>query len=279
MYKGDIKNKKIFFFEIYLFLNLLKKMYTTFKIEEKENLVLLTLNRPESLNALNSKFFEEFNNFLDRVEKDKKIRALIITGKGKAFVAGADISEMKDKTQVEAYEFGKIGQKTFERLENMPVVVIAAINGYALGGGCELAMACDIRIASKSAKLGQPEVNLGLTPGFAGTQRLPRLIGKGNALYYLLTGDQITADEAFRLGLVQKVVENEQLIEEAINIANKILSKGPNAVKKVKMSVQQGMTMNFNEACELELRCFSSLFENEGKEGMSAFLEKRKPNW
>ncbi|MCX7953945.1 MAG: enoyl-CoA hydratase-related protein [Bacteroidales bacterium] len=256
-----------------------KKMYTTFKVEEREKVVILTLNRPESLNALNTKFFEEFNNFLDSIEKSDTVRILIITGEGKAFIAGADISEMKDKTQSQGYEFGKLGQTTFERLENLPIIVIAAINGYALGGGCELAMACDIRIASKNAKLGQPEVNLGLTPGYGGTQRLPALIGKGNAMYYLLTGEQITADEAFRLGLVQKVVEPDQLIEECLNIANKILSKGPKAIRKVKFCVQQSSRLPFNEACEIELREFSSLFENEGKEGMSAFLEKRKPNW
>jgi len=254
-------------------------MYQTFKINFKEDICILTLNRPETLNALNKNFFKEFNNFLDEIEKEGKVKVLIITGEGKAFIAGADISEMVNMSEDEAYEFGKIGQNTFLRLENLPIITIAAINGYALGGGCELAMACDIRIASTNAKLGQPEVNLGLTPGFAGTQRLPRLIGKGNALFYLLTADQINAEEALRLGLIQKISQPEKLLEEALEIANKIINKGPKAIKKVKFCVQNGINMPFSDACEIELKNFASLFIDEGKEGMRAFLEKRKPNW
>jgi len=147
------------------------------------------MSRPQALNALNSDFFDDFNHFLDTVEKDNNLRVIILTGEGKAFVAGADIAEMSNKNQQEGYNFGKKGQDTLARMENLPVIFIAAVNGYALGGGCELAMACDFRIASTEAKFGQPEVNLGLTPGYAGTQRLPRLVGLGNALYLLLTAD------------------------------------------------------------------------------------------
>ncbi len=253
--------------------------YTTIKVEFEGSLCTVTLNRPQSLNALNSDFFKEFNHFLDELSKKPEIRVVIITGEGKAFVAGADISEMVNKTQLEGYAFGKIGQDTFARMENMPQIFIAAVNGYALGGGCEFAMACDFRIASSMAKFGQPEVNLGLTPGYAGTQRLPRLVGLGNALYLLLTADSIDAQEAHRIGLVQKVTEPEKLMEETKAIANKIISKGPNAIVNVKMATRKGFNTSFADGCEIELKAFASLFENEGTEGMKAFLEKRKPNW
>ncbi|NSW45139.1 MAG: enoyl-CoA hydratase/isomerase family protein [Bacteroidales bacterium] len=253
--------------------------YHTIKVEFEGKLGIVTMSRPQALNALNSIFFDEFNHFLDSVEKDNNLRVIILTGEGKAFVAGADIAEMSNKNQQEGYQFGKKGQDTFTRLENMPIIFIAAVNGYALGGGCELAMACDFRIASTEAKFGQPEVNLGLTPGYAGTQRLPRLVGLGNALYLLLTADNISAQEAYRIGLVQKLVEPSNLLEESKAIANKILSKGPNAIKQVKWATRKGFNTNFAEGCEIELKAFSSLFENEGTEGMKAFLEKRKPNW
>jgi len=253
--------------------------YKTIKVELLSNLAIVSMARPQALNALNSDFFIDFNKFLDTLENSKEIRVVILTGEGKAFVAGADIAEMSGKTKQEGYDFGKTGQQTFARMENLPQIFIAAINGYALGGGCELAMACDFRIASSEAKFGQPEVNLGLTPGYAGTQRLPRLVGLGNALYLLLTADNINAQEAFRIGLVQKVVEPANLMEETMAIANKILSKGPNAVKLVKNATRKGFNTHFAEGCELELKAFSSLFGNEGTEGMKAFLEKRKPNW
>lgn len=253
--------------------------YKTLKVEKKGVLALVKMSRPQVLNALNSDFFKEFNHFLDELETLDEIRVVILTGEGKAFIAGADIAEMVNKTKQEGYDFGKMGQQTFARLENLHQIFIAAVNGYALGGGCELAMACDIRFASSDAKFGQPEVNLGLTPGFAGTQRLSRLVGLGNALYMLLTADTITAQEALRIGLVQKVFDSEKLLDESILIANKIISKGPTALKLVKSVTRQGYNTNFIEGCELELQAFSSLFESEGTEGMKAFLEKRKPNW
>ncbi len=253
--------------------------YQTFIVESEGAIMLVKMNRPQSLNALNSLFFQEYNHFLDEIEKNNSIRVIIITGQGKAFVAGADISEMVNKTQQEGYAFGKLGQETFARMEKIPVIFIAAINGFALGGGCEFAMACDFRIASTEAKFGQPEVNLGLTPGYAGTQRLPRLVGLGNALYLLLTADMITADEALRMGLVQKIFPPETLLEETKKIAEKIIFKGPKSIKLVKEITRKGYHSSFIEGCQYELKAFASLFENEGKEGMQAFLEKRKPNW
>ncbi len=253
--------------------------YNTLKVDVQGSIAMVTMARPQALNALNSNFFTDFNHFLDEIQTNKEIRVIIITGEGKAFVAGADISEMVNMDTKEGYNFGKKGQKTFARLENIPQIVIAAVNGYALGGGCELAMSCDFRIAAPEAKFGQPEVNLGLTPGYAGTQRLSRLIGLGNALYLLTTAENINAQEALRIGLVQKIAEPEKLMEETMLIAKKIISKGPNAVTLVKQITRKGFNTNFSEGCEMELNAFSSLFGNEGAEGMKAFIEKRNPVW
>jgi len=250
------------------------------KLEVTNKIALITISRPQALNALNSDFFAEMDEMLNQISADKEVRAIIITGEGKAFVAGADIAEMSNMNSEQGKAFSKKGQDVFERFGNMDIPVIAAVNGFALGGGCELAMSCDIRIASTFAKFGQPEVNLGLIPGYAGTQRLSRLVGLSNALYLLMTADIINAEEAFRLGLVQKVVEPDKLIEEAINVANKIGAKGKIAIKMVKEVAIKGSMLNFNLACELESKEFGNLFGNgESSEGMNAFLEKRKPNW
>jgi len=250
------------------------------KLEVTNKIALITISRPQALNALNSDFFAEMDEMLNQISADKEVRAIIITGEGKAFVAGADIAEMSNMNSEQGKAFSKKGQDVFERFGNMDIPVIAAVNGFALGGGCELAMSCDIRIASTFAKFGQPEVNLGLIPGYAGTQRLSRLVGLSNALYLLMTADIINAEEAFRLGLVQKVVEPDKLIEEAINVANKIGAKGKIAIKMVKEVAINGSMLNFNLACELESKEFGNLFGNgESSEGMNAFLEKRKPNW
>ena len=208
-----------------------------------------------------------------------EIRAMIITGEGKAFVAGADIAEMVDMAPEQGIAFSKVGQNTFRSLEKMDIPVIAAINGFALGGGLELAMGCDFRIASSKAKFGQPEVNLGMIPGYAGTQRLPRLVGLGDALMLLMSGEMIGAEEALRIGLVQKVTEPEQLMEETLKMAKIIASKGPMAVKKVKYVARNGQLMHFDEGCKLESEFFGTQFKAEGEEGMQAFLEKRKPNF
>ncbi len=256
--------------------------YEILKYSIQEKIGIIKIDRPSALNALNSQFFHEMNLLLDEIITGKdgeNIRVLVITGEGKAFVAGADISEMKDMNSEQAREFSKTGQSTFRRLELLEIPVIAAINGFALGGGCELALACDIRVASSKAKFGQPEVNLGLIPGYGGTQRLPRIVGLGNALHILMTGDMISADEALRMGLVQKVTEPEQLMETVIQMANKIASRGPIAVKRVKSVARQGMLNTFEIGCALEKERFGDTFGNEGTEGMHAFLEKREPNW
>jgi len=251
--------------------------YKILKVETTDGIAVITINRPEALNALNSLFFDELNSILDTGLSGVNI--IIITGVEKAFVAGADIAEMERSTPEQAEAFARRGQYTFRRLEKLDIPVIAAVNGFALGGGCELAMACDFRIASARAKFGQPEVNLGIIPGFAGTQRLPRLTSLGDAIFLTLTGDAIPAEEALRIGLVQKVVEPEKLMDETLAIARKILSKGPLSVKVAKKVIRKGYAMDFDDACDMEASEFSELFVKEGKEGMKAFLEKRKPNW
>lgn len=255
--------------------------YKILKIEVTEGISVVTISRPEALNALNTRFFNEMDDYIAGVKKDTSVKAIIITGEGKAFVAGADIAEMVDKTEKEGSAFSKLGQHTFSSFGELDIPVIAAINGFALGGGLELAMGCDFRIASTKAKFGQPEVNLGLIPGYAGTQRLSRLVGLGDALYLLMSADMIGAEDALRLGLVQKVVAPEELMDEVMKMAKTIAAKGPLAVKKVKQVVRQGIEMSLKRGEELEAKEFGSLFGegNEGKEGMKAFLEKRKPNW
>jgi len=253
--------------------------YQILKTQVSEGVAVITISRPEALNALNTRFFQEMDNLISEMSSRQEVKVLVITGEGKAFVAGADIAEMVSKTQDEGREFSKQGQKTFRKLELLPQPVIAAVNGFALGGGCELALACDVRIASSKAKFGQPEVNLGVIPGYAGTQRLPRLVGLGNALALLMSGEMIGADEALRMGLVQKVVEPEQLLAAATELAKTIASKGPRAVQLVKKVARQGFLMDFESGCALESETFGSLFGNEAAEGMRAFLEKRPPRW
>ena len=253
--------------------------YSTFKTKLENEIAVLTISRPKSLNALNSLFFKEINSYLDSLLNDNNVKVLVITGEGKAFIAGADIAEMQNMTKEEAFEFSKTGQNTFLRLENLTIPVIAAINGYALGGGCELALACDIRISNNYGKFGLPEVSLGLIPGYGGTQRLSRLSGLGNTLYLQLTGQMIDAKEALRMGIVQKVTEANELMNEALKIAEKITQHGPNAIKKLKKVVREGYQNELKKAYDLESTKFSELFESDGPEGMKAFLEKRKPHW
>jgi enoyl-CoA hydratase len=250
------------------------------KIKIEGFIAVVTISRPSALNALNSDFFSEFNQLLDTIESDTAVRVLVITGEGKAFVAGADISEMSGMTPDEGKAFAEKGQRSFERLEQLPIPVIAAVNGFALGGGCELAMACDFRIASKAAKFGQPEMNLGLIPGYAGTQRLSRLTGLGNALWLILTAETIPAEEALRIGLVQKVTEPELLMEETLKMAAKIASNGSSAVPVSKRIIRKGLEMDFHSASAMEADAFGKLFGQPAtQEGMNAFLEKRKPTW
>jgi enoyl-CoA hydratase len=251
--------------------------YNQLKIEIRDSIATIENHRPDKMNALNVEFFNELNVFLDNIPDE--VRVLVFTGEGKAFVAGADISEMEGMSAKDAEALSLYGQKTFTRLEDLDIPVIAAVNGFALGGGCELALACDIRLASTKAKFGQPEVNLGIIPGYAGTQRLSRLVGMGNALRLIMTADMIDAEEAKCMGLVQKVIEPENLMEETYKMAKTIMSKGPNAIMKAKKVIREGIFLSYEEAFKLEAKEFGSLFDTDAIEGMKAFMEKRKPNW
>lgn len=249
--------------------------------EEKEGLMFITINRPKALNALNSETIEELGKVISDVENRKDIKTVIITGSGeKSFVAGADIAEMHNLNAMEGRELALKAQKVFSQIEQMPQIVIAAVNGYALGGGCELSMACDLRVASEKAKFGQPEVNLGILPGFAGTQRLPRLVGKGIAKELIFTTDMIDAKRAYEIGLANKVVKHEELLSEAENMARKIMSKGMFGVSLAKAAINNGMNMDMESAYKYEADMFGLCFATDDqKEGMDAFLNKRKADF
>ncbi|MPM17030.1 Short-chain-enoyl-CoA hydratase [bioreactor metagenome] len=250
-------------------------------LEKEGNLAIVTINRPKALNALNSETLQDLDLVLENLESDKNIYCVVLTGSGeKAFVAGADISEMKDLSEEEGKEFGLLGNRVFRRLEKLDKPVIAAISGFALGGGCELAMACDIRIASERARFAQPEAGLGITPGFGGTQRLPRLVGEGKAKELIYTCAMIKADEALRIGLVNKVVPLESLMEEARAMANLIIANAPIAVKLCKDAINRGMQVDMDSAIVIEAEDFGKCFSTEDqKEGMTAFIEKRNKNF
>jgi len=245
--------------------------------EKSEGYGVISINRPKALNALNKDVFEELDYILDIILKDDDIRVLIVTGSGdKSFIAGADIAHMLPMSSAQGKEWGEIGQGVLNKIEQLPKPVIAAVNGFALGGGCELAMACDIRIASTKAKFGQPEVTLGIIPGFAGTQRLPRLVGKGRAKELLFTAETIDAQEAYRIGLVNKVVAAETLMNTAITMAKKIMKAAPYAVQLCKESVNVGMEVDLKTGSKYEGTLFGITCDTQDKqEGMSAFLEKR----
>ncbi len=242
----------------------------------------LTVNRPKSMNALNSKTLQEIGMIADRLKDDSSVKVLIIRGAGgRAFVAGADIAAMQNMTEDEGRAISDLAQTVNTKIKNLPQIVIAAVNGYALGGGNELAMACDIRIASSRAKFGQPEVNLGLLPGFTGTVRLSRLIGTSDAKYMIFTTDMISAEEAYRLGLVNKVVAPEALMRTVRDLAMKIMSKSIYAVREAKRSINEGINVDIDTALAIENDCWTDCFSEEGeaKEGMKAFVKKRKPNF
>lgn len=251
--------------------------YRNLLFEKEGSIGLLTINRPQVLNALNRETMTEISQVVGKIATDPEVAVLIITGAGeKSFVAGADISEMRTLSALEGRAWSKFSQATFNALENLPQPVIAAVNGYALGGGCELAMSCDIRIASEKAKFGQPEVLLGVVAAFAGTQRLPRLVGKGRAKELLFTGDQIDAAEACRIGLVNKVVPAGELLTAAKALAAKIISRGPVAVQLCKAAVNEGLDMDLESAQAYEAEVFGLCFATaDQKEGMNAFVEKR----
>ena len=247
-------------------------------LEKEGHLAIVTINRPKALNALNSATLKDLNTVLDDLEKDNNIYAVILTGAGeKSFVAGADIAEMKDLNEAQGKEFGELGNNVFLRIENLDKPIIAAIQGFALGGGCEISMACDIRIASEKAVFGQPEVGLGITPGFGGTQRLARIVGLGKAKEMIYTARNIKADEAYRVGLVNKVVPLEDLMDEAKKMASNIIANAPVAVRLCKDAINRGMQVSIDEAVKIESENFGKCFATEDQtEGMTAFLEKRK---
>ena len=253
-------------------------MYKTLIYEKEDHIGVLTINRPEKLNALSNELIEELGRLLVEVENDENLRVLVVTGAGdKAFVAGADIQELVERDALKGRRVSQTRQRVFSRIENLTVPVIAAVNGYALGGGLELALACSVRIASEQAQFGAPEVKLGIIPGDGGTQRLPRLVGQGRAMEMILTGDFIDAQEAYRIGLVNKVVPRDELMEKTMELAKKIAKRPPLAVQYAKEAVnrsQEGGTFS-GYALESYLHALTCTTEDK-KEGVQAFLEKRK---
>ncbi len=245
--------------------------------EQKGQYAVITISREKALNALNSQVLAELDQTLDAVNLDE-VRCLILTGAGaKSFVAGADIGEMSTLTKAEGEAFGKKGNDVFRKLETFPIPVIAAVNGFALGGGCEIAMSCDFRICSDNAVFGQPEVGLGITPGFGGTQRLARLVGPGMAKQMIFTARNIKADEAYRIGLVNAVYPQEELLPAAEKMAAGIAKNAPIAVRNCKKAINEGLDLDMDKAVELEEKLFGDCFESyDQREGMAAFLEKRK---
>ena len=249
--------------------------FITYEVEGQ--IGIITINRPKALNALNSAVLDELDKTLDAVDQEA-IRCLILTGAGeKSFVAGADIGEMSTLTKAEGEAFGKKGNDVFRKLETFPIPVIAAVNGFALGGGCEISMSCDIRICSENAVFGQPEVGLGITPGFGGTQRLARLVGSGKAKEMIYGARNIKAEEAYRIGLVNNVYPAEELMPAAKKLASTIARNAPIAVRNCKRAINEGIQVDMDQAIVIEEKLFGSCFETcDQKEGMNAFLEKRK---
>ena len=251
---------------------------TNVLLEKKGNIAVATINRPKALNALNSDVLNDLSELVDLVNADPEIRALVLTGAGeKAFVAGADIGEMSTLTVAEGEAFGKRGNDAFRKIETLPIPTIAAINGFALGGGCELSMSCDIRLCADTAVFGQPEAGLGITPGFGGTQRLARLVGAGMAKQMIYTAKNIKADEAYRIGLVNAVYPLDELMPAAEKMAATIAKNAPIAVRACKKAINDGLQVDIDQAVVVEEKLFGSCFETaDQKEGMAAFLEKRK---
>ena len=246
--------------------------------EKKDFVCTLTINRPESLNALNTDVLKALEKAVDDADGDEAVRVVVITGAGRAFVAGADIEEMADLGMGEGRAFGKTGQRLFRRIEKMEKPTIASVNGFALGGGCELALSCDMRIASDQAVFGQPEVGLGITPGFSGTQRLPRRIGTAKAKEMIFTGRMIDAYEADRIGLINKIAEPGKLMDEAKALAESCIKNAPVALRYAKACIDRGMQTDIDTGISIENELFAMCFATEDqKEGMKAFLEKRKP--
>lgn len=253
---------------------------TIVRSERRGAVALLTLDRPEALNALNRALLERLESLLAELRADASVRAVVVTGEGRAFAAGADIAEMQEFTPAEGEAFSRLGHRVFLALEELAVPTIAAVNGFALGGGCELAAACDWIYASEKARFGQPEVNLGVLPGFGGTSRLARRIGVAWAKELVLSGEAITADEALRIGLANRIFEVDSLLDGALATAGKIAEKGPLAVAQAKRLIQEGQNADVRVAHAMEQSAFGLAFASEDrKEGMAAFLEKRDPKF
>jgi enoyl-CoA hydratase len=255
--------------------------YDNLLVEHDGPVAIVTVNRPQVLNALNVATLESLAGAMVDLQRDQQVRVVILTGSGaKAFVAGADINELVGQTPISGREHALIGQHVFEVVENLGKPVIAAINGYALGGGCELAMACTLRLAADTARIGQPEITLGLLPGYAGTQRLSRLVGKGKAMELILTGAPVTADEAARIGLINRVVPAALLMAEARTLAGQLAESAPIAMHYIMSAINKGLEMPFADACVYEATLFGLVASTEDmREGTRAFLEKRKPEF
>ncbi len=251
--------------------------YKSLIVEKKEGIALVKLNRPKALNAFNSEMLKELKVAIEDVQEDMEVRVVVVTGEGHAFAAGADIGEMRDMDVLKARAFSQLAHDVFDLMESLDKPVIAAVNGYALGGGCEFAMACDFRIASENAKFGQPEINLGIIPGIGGTQRLPRLVGKAKAKELILTGDTIDAREAEKIGLVNMLVPSDKLKGESIKLAKKLMSKSSIALARAKSAIDKGVEMGLKGGLSYEVDMFSSCFSSkEQKELMEAFLKRKK---
>jgi enoyl-CoA hydratase len=252
--------------------------YNTLLYQKEEGIGIVTINRPKALNAANSEVNSELFRLFEEIEADAEVRVVILTGAGdRAFMAGADIVEMSSLDAVGSAKFALGARKANDRIYNLSKPVIAAIAGFALGGGCELALACDLRIAAENARFGQPEITVGIIPGGGGTQRLPRLIGMGRAKELVYTGDMIDAQAALSMGLVNKVVPNDKLMEEAKNMAKKLISRSGRILTLAKQAINTGASLDLASALDFEAQCFSLCFETEDqKEGMKAFMEKRK---
>ena len=253
--------------------------YENLLVEQQDETLWIIVNRPDKLNALNQMTISELDRAIIEADRDEAVLAVVISGAGeKAFVAGADIGELATLGPVEAKAFSRRGQAVFDRIEKLGKPVVAAVNGFALGGGCELAMACHLRVAARNAVFGQPEVKLGLIPGYAGTQRLPRLVGKGRGLEILLTGRNVSAEEAERIGLVNSVCDEGELVSTVNELLGRILANGPLAVSHCIEAVNHGLDLPFDDACLLEATLFGiGAASEQMREGTAAFLEKRKP--
>lgn len=255
--------------------------YANIIFQVEEGIATVTFNRPQVLNALNSELLKEFSDVLDKIAADEDIRVLILTGAGeKAFVAGADINELAAFNALQAKHFSESGHTLLNKLQTLPIPVIAAVNGFALGGGSEIALACDFIYASENAMFGQPEINLGIIPGFGGTQRLPRLVGKNRAKEMIFTGKMLATDEAYAMGLINKICPQQQLMDEVIKTAQTMAAKGKVTLRAAKQAINSGMNVDLATGCSIETDAFALCMDSpDAKEGTSAFLEKRQPDF